>query len=92
MMSLGWRDEALCREDPGGHWDGELLPSMFRMCMDCPVRLQCLGEALGHEERSDCGVWGGTNPDQRRRIRRGADPVKVWAASRDGFRQGRLAA
>jgi WhiB family redox-sensing transcriptional regulator len=92
MMSLGWRDAAHCRRDPGGHWDGDLLPSMFVMCMACPVRDDCLLEALDHEERSDCGVWGGTTADDRRRIRRGADPQKVWRASERGFSQGRLVA
>ncbi len=77
-MKLGWKDQALCRQDPGGHWDGDLLPSMFEMCMSCPVKMECLVEALDHEERSDAGVWGGTSPEQRRAIRKGADPYVVW--------------
>ena len=92
MINLGWREEALCRTDPGAHWDGEVLPSMLEMCLGCPVRPECLMEALHHDERSDCGVWGGTNPDQRRRIRRGADPDAEWAALRREFAQERLAA
>ena len=78
MRFLGWKSDASCRSDPGGHWDGPLLPSMFEMCMGCPVKDACLVEALGHEERSDCGVWGGTGPEERRRIRKGADPYVVW--------------
>lgn len=81
MTALGWKDEALCRYDPGGHWDGRLLPSMFTMCMRCPVRDECLREALGHEQRADCGVWGGTDAEQRQLIRKGADPRKVWQAT-----------
>jgi len=77
-VKLGWKDQALCRQDPGGHWDGDLLPSMFEMCMSCPVKMECLVEALDHEERSDAGVWGGTSPEQRRAIRKGADPYVVW--------------
>jgi WhiB family redox-sensing transcriptional regulator len=77
-MKLGWKDNASCRRDPGGHWDGDLLPSMFEMCMGCPVKMECLMEALDHEERSDAGVWGGTSPEQRRAIRKGADPYVVW--------------
>ena len=77
-MKLGWKDEALCRAEPGGHWDGELLPSMFAMCMRCPVKDECLMEALDHEERSDAGVWGGTDVEQRRQIRKGADPYLIW--------------
>jgi len=78
-MRLGWKDKALCLRDPGGHWDGDLLPSMFEMCMDCPVKAECLVEALDHETRSDCGVWGGTSAEQRQRIRKGADPYLVWS-------------
>jgi WhiB family redox-sensing transcriptional regulator len=77
-VKLGWKDQALCRQDPGGHWDGDLLPSMFEMCMSCPVKMECLVEALDHEDRSDAGVWGGTSPEQRRAIRKGADPYVVW--------------
>ncbi|HEY7824440.1 MAG TPA: WhiB family transcriptional regulator [Acidimicrobiia bacterium] len=81
MRFLGWKNRASCLEDPGGHWDGELLPSMFLMCMDCPVKFECLAEGLEHEERSDCGVWGGTNPEQRKAIKKGADPYEVWYES-----------
>lgn len=92
MRTLGWKDAAACREDPGGHWDGPLLPSMFEMCMGCPVRGNCLMEALDLEERSDGGVWGGTSAEQRKKIRRGADPQSVWDESRREFAQQRLAA
>ena len=39
-------------------------------------------EALDHEERSDCGVWGGTDAEQRRAIRKGYDPYEVWRETR----------
>ena len=78
MTSLGWKDEAACRTDPGPKWDGGLRRSMFVMCMRCPVKAECLMEALDHEERSDAGVWGGTDAEQRRLIRKGADPYVVW--------------
>lgn len=81
MRFLGWKNQAACLEDPGAHWDGDILPSMFLMCMDCPVKMECLMEGLDHEERSDCGVWGGTTPEQRRLIRKGADPYEVWYES-----------
>lgn len=81
MKFLGWKNDALCKDDPGGHWDGELLPSMFAMCMECPVRDECLMQGLKHEDRSDVGVWGGTDVEQRRLIRKGADPYEVWAAT-----------
>jgi WhiB family redox-sensing transcriptional regulator len=78
-MTLGWKAYASCQTDPGPHWDGDLTRDMFAMCMGCPVKMECLVEALDHEERSDAGVWGGTDPEQRRAIRKGADPYAVWA-------------
>ena len=92
MRTLGWKDQAACRQDPGAHWDGELLPSMFALCMGCPVRGNCLLEALDHDDRADCGVWGGTTAEQRRLIRKGADPQAMWDESERGLAQQRLAA
>jgi WhiB family redox-sensing transcriptional regulator len=38
------------------------------LCDTCPVRAQCLEYALRNKE--SYGVWGGTTPEQRRRMRR----------------------
>ncbi|TMK81786.1 MAG: WhiB family transcriptional regulator, partial [Actinobacteria bacterium] len=38
------------------------------ICATCPVRAQCLDYAI--RNRETYGIWGGTTPDQRRRIRR----------------------
>jgi WhiB family redox-sensing transcriptional regulator len=40
------------------------------ICAECPVRAQCLEYALRGRESN--GIWGGTTPEQRRRIRRQA--------------------
>ena len=77
-MNLRWKERAACREMPGVEWDGELTDVLFETCMGCSVKADCLMEALGREERSDPGVWGGTSPEQRRLIRKGADPYQVW--------------
>ena len=77
-MTFGWRDRAACVGMTGLDWDGDLRFSLFAICMDCPVKMECLVEALDHEERSDAGVWGGTGPEERRRIRKGEDPYVVW--------------
>lgn len=37
------------------------------LCDTCPVRLQCLDYALKWAEQ---GVWGGTEPHERRRMKR----------------------
>jgi hypothetical protein len=52
---------------------------MFRMCMACPVKMECLVTALDHEFWCDAGVWGATGVEDRNRIRRGADPYRVWS-------------
>lgn len=84
-MDLGWRKDAACLESPSVKWDGPLIRPLFDLCMSCPVRMECLVEALAHEERSDVGVWGGTGPEERREIRRGVDPYLVWDAVREVY-------
>ena len=37
--------------------NAELLEQAKALCADCPIRLQCLSEALEREE--PWGVWGG---------------------------------
>lgn len=38
------------------------------ICERCPVRAACLEQALARQERY--GIWGGTTPDERRRMHR----------------------
>jgi hypothetical protein len=75
-----WKYKAACLADPGGHWDGDLLPSMWDLCSTCPVIKPCLAEGLKHDYRDDVGVWGGTTVEQRNRIRRKRlTAEKAWA-------------
>lgn len=72
----GWRSQAECvGTDPdlffplGG--SGAPLAqaeAAKRVCSQCPVRVLCLQYAL--ETNQTTGVWGGTNEDERRAIRR----------------------
>ncbi|MDK9302545.1 WhiB family transcriptional regulator [Propionibacterium freudenreichii] len=48
------------------------------VCMGCPVRAQCLAEALDH--RIEWGVWGGMTERERRQLLRQRPEVKSWAA------------
>lgn len=66
---MPWTDRAICHgADPelffpiGGTPDDALA-----ICGLCPVRSECLEEALakGHQ-----GIWGGTDEEERRRLRR----------------------
>jgi hypothetical protein len=44
------------------------------MCIDCPIMMACLEWGLAHERY---GVWGGTTPAMRHRIRKNIG----WAVS-----------
>ena len=82
-MNGAWKADAACIGDPGAHWDGDLLPTMFLLCMSCPVKADCLMEGLDHDYRDDVGVWGGTTVEQRNRIRRAKlEPEQAWDESR----------
>jgi WhiB family transcriptional regulator, redox-sensing transcriptional regulator len=39
-----------------------------RICAGCQVRRQCLDFAMEHGETE--GIWGGTTPEERARVRR----------------------
>lgn len=64
-----WMLRARCRgADPSEFFpsDGVGVEQAQRVCVDCPVRLECLEYALRH--RIDHGVWGGCSERERRRI------------------------
>lgn len=66
-----WIAFALCAEvdtdlfypEKGG---STLYPK--RVCAACPVRAQCLDDALERDEPH--GIWGGLSPAERRRLKR----------------------
>jgi WhiB family redox-sensing transcriptional regulator len=47
---------------------GESTTPAKRLCQSCPAWEPCLEYAVQHPEER--GVWGGTNDDERRAIRR----------------------
>jgi ribosomal protein S27AE len=72
VRELGWRRFAACNGSPP-EWfypveNTPVVPSEVRkLCEACPVRANCLREALVFRER---GIWGGTNEAQRQALRR----------------------
>ncbi|MBM7783501.1 WhiB family transcriptional regulator [Tenggerimyces flavus] len=46
------------------------------VCMGCPVRTECLAEAL--DNRMEWGVWGGMTERERRAILRRRPTVTSW--------------
>jgi WhiB family redox-sensing transcriptional regulator len=80
-----WRAAAACLSaDPdlffpiatGGTAEGE-ASSALRICARCTVRKQCLDFAMRTGETQ--GIWGGTTPDQRTRVRRNSARVRQRA-------------
>jgi WhiB family transcriptional regulator, redox-sensing transcriptional regulator len=72
MPAISWLRRAACRgEDPElffpisakgpGHLQHERAKAV---CRRCPVRTPCLEYAL--DSREEHGIWGGTDPDERR--------------------------
>lgn len=65
-----WRQAAICAQtDPEAFFPevGKSPRAAQQVCMACPVRTDCLTEALENNERH--GIWGGTTETQRRRLR-----------------------
>ena len=46
------------------------------VCTGCPVRLECLADAL--DNRMDFGVWGGMTERERRALLRRRPEVQSW--------------
>lgn len=49
-----------------------------KVCTGCPVRLECLADAL--DSRTEYGVWGGLTERERRALLRRRPDVRSWAA------------
>jgi len=70
-----WREQARCLGmDPNifhaeGRGSNLVTQRAKRVCAGCPVRDQCLEEALA--DPTHLGVMGGTTDDERRGMRRG---------------------
>jgi WhiB family transcriptional regulator, redox-sensing transcriptional regulator len=75
---MSWQDRAACRGanaqlffgPDGERWeDREVREAKAKaICARCPVREQCLGEALMNSIKH--GIWGGLNNEERTRERR----------------------
>jgi WhiB family redox-sensing transcriptional regulator len=64
-----WRDDAACLSvDPAVFYDDQATSQAKAVCRACPVRDECLTEALARGERF--GVWGGTDEEERRSLAR----------------------
>ena len=66
---MSWTENAACRgmsQDVFYPEDGSRYPVARRVCADCPVRQQCLNEALEMETyHARYGMFGGMSPNER---------------------------
>lgn len=62
------QEAGICRgKDPDLFFDKETRSAAICICHKCPIETECREYAI-HYERD--GVWGGTTPGERDRIRR----------------------
>ena len=75
----GWRTRAACRDEPDLLFvRGAAQRRVKVVCEPCPVRAECLAEAL--DRRIEFGVWGGMTERERRALLRRRPDVPSWAA------------
>lgn len=61
-----WREEAICAGKPiAFFYDQAYSAAAKALCVRCPVRVECLTEAVQNDEY---GVWGGATETERRII------------------------
>ncbi|WP_018683916.1 WhiB family transcriptional regulator [Actinokineospora enzanensis] len=82
-----WRVRATCRdEDPDGLFvRGAEQRKAKMVCIACPVRTECLAEAL--DNRIEFGVWGGMTERERRALLRRRPDVTSWRELLDDARR-----
>ncbi|KAA9154066.1 WhiB family transcriptional regulator [Amycolatopsis acidicola] len=73
-----WRLDALCRDtDPDELFVRGAEQNRAKVvCMGCPVRTECLAEAL--DNRISFGIWGGMTERERRALLRRRPEVSSW--------------
>jgi len=75
-----WASRGACRNtDPDALFvQGAAQNRAKLVCNGCPVRTQCLAEAL--DNRTEFGVWGGMTERERRALLRRRPEVRSWRA------------
>ena len=70
-------DEAICLGAEPSIFDGDSLTDVLeakKICSACPIQAMCLDWAT---QTQDAGVWGGSTPDERKKLRGGTDPADI---------------
>jgi WhiB family redox-sensing transcriptional regulator len=78
-LSADWATNAACRSsDPDALFvQGAAQNRAKAVCMACPVRTECLADAL--DNRVEFGVWGGMTERERRALLRRRPEVRSWS-------------
>lgn len=77
-MTGEWVLQAACRGTGDVLFaEGAKQRQVREMCSDCPVRQNCLAEAL--DNRIEWGVWGGMTERERRQLLRTRTDVSSWS-------------
>ncbi|MDU7361434.1 MAG: WhiB family transcriptional regulator [Propionibacteriaceae bacterium] len=72
-----WTLRANCRDLADALFpEGKDQKRARAVCRDCPVRSECLAEAL--DNRIEWGVWGGMTERERRALLRARPDIKDW--------------
>jgi WhiB family transcriptional regulator, redox-sensing transcriptional regulator len=72
-----WVELARCRGAEDDLFpEGKQQKRAAAVCVGCPVRANCLAEALDH--RIEWGIWGGMTERERRALLRQRPDVKNW--------------
>jgi WhiB family transcriptional regulator, redox-sensing transcriptional regulator len=78
MWNEDWTTAAACqnRQPDELFVKGAAQNRAKQLCMGCPVRTECLAEAL--DNRIEWGVWGGLTERERRAVLRRRPNVTSW--------------
>ena len=78
VWTTDWTARAACRNtDPDALFvQGAAQNRAKAICMGCPVRTECLADAL--DNRIEFGVWGGMTERERRALHRRRAHVTSW--------------
>ncbi|MEV6536217.1 MULTISPECIES: WhiB family transcriptional regulator [unclassified Streptomyces] len=73
-----WRENSACGSSDADDLfaDSPRQKQAKAVCARCPVRTECLAEAL--DERIEFGVWGGMTERERRALLRRKPNVTSW--------------
>ena len=72
-----WPAQAACKDDPDRMFvSGAEQHGAKRTCLGCPVRSECLAEAL--DNQLEWGVWGGMTERERRQVLKTRPNVASW--------------